>query len=512
MHEITLYTPITKKDDKLHMVYGYATTEALDSQGEIVSKDAIKNAMADYMKWANVRVMHQPKAIGKTKEASIDEKGMYVGIKVVDKDEWEKVEEGVYNGFSIGGRVKQMIANEITELTLSEISLVDRPANPECKFDVYKADNINMDVEKPEVKEEVKVDEPKEEVKEPVEQLADADPVVAEVVKEPETTVVATEGDSTGIVAAVIENAPDVTTEAPKEEAVVEEKVDKPEIKKSLYDVARFASILQELADLEEYIEMDGQMEGNDPMDEEFADKLAAEIKTLGELLVARAQRETEELNAEEDDEENAEPTAESQEVTMSEKSVFEKVEDILKTGTMPDEGTINEVLEKMSMDKTQSNIDALRLKFADRIMEVVDEQIKKNNTDSVKSNTSIVLEKVDELTSLLKKVEDQTSDAKAKMEVGVVTGDMIKIEAELASLKDQIAKFVNTPLPIKAKASYVAVEKFGTTSGDVSERLAKAEARGDELQKLLAKPHDSAIEKEASDLSIEIMRLRRQA
>jgi hypothetical protein len=94
------------------------------------------------MKFANVREMHQPSAVGKTLSASIDtaKKALYITAKVVDPIAWEKVKEGVYNGFSIGGRVLKRIGNVIHELSLSEISLVDRPANPDAVFALYKAD------------------------------------------------------------------------------------------------------------------------------------------------------------------------------------------------------------------------------------------------------------------------------------------------------------------------------------------------------------------------------------
>jgi len=141
MQDVSFYTPISKVDPKQKMVFGYATTEALDSQGEIVSKKAVSAALEDYMQYANVREMHQASAVGKTKSAKLDDKGLYIGVKVVDRDAWEKVEEGVYTGFSIGGRVTTMKGNEITQMTLSEISLVDRPANPEAKFDVFKRDS-----------------------------------------------------------------------------------------------------------------------------------------------------------------------------------------------------------------------------------------------------------------------------------------------------------------------------------------------------------------------------------
>jgi hypothetical protein len=57
----------------------------------------------------------------------------------------KKVEEGVYKGFSIGGSVPPGGRNKddpkiIEQLKLSEISLVDRPANPDCVVTLYKAD------------------------------------------------------------------------------------------------------------------------------------------------------------------------------------------------------------------------------------------------------------------------------------------------------------------------------------------------------------------------------------
>ena len=87
---LSFYAPIQKKDKVQRMVYGYASTETTDSQGEIVKKDALAGALADYMKWANVREMHQPSAVGKTKKANLDSKGLYVGVKVVDDNAWKR--------------------------------------------------------------------------------------------------------------------------------------------------------------------------------------------------------------------------------------------------------------------------------------------------------------------------------------------------------------------------------------------------------------------------------------
>ncbi|HEV2334980.1 MAG TPA: DUF6582 domain-containing protein [Stellaceae bacterium] len=135
------YWPIAKVDAEQRMVWGYASTEAEDDQGETVSREALAAALDDYMRFANIREMHQPSAVGVAKEAAVDDKGLYLGAKIVDGDAWEKVIEGVYKGFSIGGRVTARDPSDrrlITALHLTEISVVDRPANPEAVFDCWK--------------------------------------------------------------------------------------------------------------------------------------------------------------------------------------------------------------------------------------------------------------------------------------------------------------------------------------------------------------------------------------
>lgn len=127
------------------MVYGYCTSEAVDSQGEIVTKKAIRKAWEDYMEFANVREMHQPSAVGVTKEFQHDDNGTWIGVKVVDDRAWKFVKEGVYKGFSIGGRVVKKSKNIIEEIILAEISLVDRPANPDAKFTAVKVDGGLVD-------------------------------------------------------------------------------------------------------------------------------------------------------------------------------------------------------------------------------------------------------------------------------------------------------------------------------------------------------------------------------
>jgi phage head maturation protease len=232
MKALTFYAPISKTDDDKRMVYGYASTEAVDSQGEVVKKDAIAAAIDDYMKFANIREMHQASAVGKAKQATVDAKGLYLAAKVVDDVAWNKVKEGVYNGFSIGGRVKTMIGNEITGLSLSEISLVDRPANPEAIFDVWKLDDIKNNNR----------------------------------------------------------------AKTPKKDDMA-----KPEVKKSLIDVARLAAITDDLNWLEDCMEMDAKYNPNGDMTN--ANAIKDHVNGLLETLKAMIDTEATAINAEEKDE-----------------------------------------------------------------------------------------------------------------------------------------------------------------------------------------------------------------
>ena len=89
--DFTRTSPIHKTDDEQRMVYGFASTPDLDTQGEVVELDALKNALPGYMKFPTIREMHQPKAAGITKQTKILDKGLFIGAKIVDNHAWHKV-------------------------------------------------------------------------------------------------------------------------------------------------------------------------------------------------------------------------------------------------------------------------------------------------------------------------------------------------------------------------------------------------------------------------------------
>lgn len=142
---VKLYAPFAKIDEEKRMVFGYATTPSVDSQDEIVDLEASFEAVDEWKKWATIKEMHRKDtAVG---IAPIIEKhvgvGVYIGAEIVDDQAWKKCVKGVYKGFSIGGSVKTRDGKRITKYQLNEISLVDRPANPDAVFMVAKRDDTN---------------------------------------------------------------------------------------------------------------------------------------------------------------------------------------------------------------------------------------------------------------------------------------------------------------------------------------------------------------------------------
>jgi len=292
-----IFATITKVDEDKRMVYGYASTEALDSQGERVSKDAIESALPEYMRFANIREMHQPSAVGVAKDASVDDKGLYLSVKVVDESAWQKVKEGVYKGFSIGGRMVEKVGDIITNLKLSEISLVDRPANPEAVFEMWKS---------AEKKPSDKADD------------SDIDKFVALLDQHGIDIVKAHEIVAKSMTA--IEKQEDKPAEKPAEPAPAEPAA-APEIKKGMYTVAMLAGILDQLNVLKEMTEYEAESEGDmSPVPEQ----LKSNVEALAATLRAMVSEETAELTA---------PMAMSEKIGDLEKSETDKAGDIDKAG-----------------------------------------------------------------------------------------------------------------------------------------------------------------------------------
>lgn len=155
---MTLFIPITKVDVAKRLVYGTLTEEIPDKTGEILDYNTAKPAFQIWSEqfqhasggksYGNVRAMHGGIAAGKFTDIDFDDDNKRISgvAKIVDDEEWNKVLEGVYTGFSIGGgyarRWQDTENPALMRYTpiLTEVSLVDNPAVPTATFDVIKSD------------------------------------------------------------------------------------------------------------------------------------------------------------------------------------------------------------------------------------------------------------------------------------------------------------------------------------------------------------------------------------
>lgn len=159
---MNLFARLTKVDEEKRTVTGRATQEVLDRSGEIFdyasSKPFFEKWSGDIAKstdgksLGNLRAMHGNVAAGKLTQIDFNDadKAIDIVTKVVDEAEWQKVLEGVYTGFSIGGAYhKKWMDSEAkaTRFTADpcEISLVDLPCVPSASFfDIQKVDGTVM--------------------------------------------------------------------------------------------------------------------------------------------------------------------------------------------------------------------------------------------------------------------------------------------------------------------------------------------------------------------------------
>ena len=136
-----------KQPDGSLMVYGKATDDGIDSDQQICDPEWLKSAMPRWFQWGNIREQHSNIAAGVATEYAAKEDGHYITAHVVDSNSVKKVESGVLKGFSIGIRAPRVvkdnkaIGGRIVDGEIVEVSLVDRPANPNCTLSLAKAIN-----------------------------------------------------------------------------------------------------------------------------------------------------------------------------------------------------------------------------------------------------------------------------------------------------------------------------------------------------------------------------------
>lgn len=160
-----VFVPLVKVDEEQRLVHGVITAEELDQSGEVMDYETSK---PNFESWSsqiekssgglskgNLRVMHGLNVAGKLTDIAFDDEAKQIEVcaKVVDDKEWEKVLEGCYTGFSVGGKYAKKWNETKDGLTIkkftavpNEVSLVDNPCVKSATFQLVKADGAEESV------------------------------------------------------------------------------------------------------------------------------------------------------------------------------------------------------------------------------------------------------------------------------------------------------------------------------------------------------------------------------
>lgn len=143
------FTKATETDD-LWVVEGIASTDEIDREADIITKEAVEKGMDEYMSNAIVLWMHDhDDPVGKVVSWSYIKAGLLIRVEITKTekmvDRWKLIKDGVVKAFSISGTVmksvevkgeEDQLIRKATEIDIWEISIVSVPANKTCLFNV----------------------------------------------------------------------------------------------------------------------------------------------------------------------------------------------------------------------------------------------------------------------------------------------------------------------------------------------------------------------------------------
>lgn len=166
---MNLFARILKIDAVNREVHGVMAEDARDKSGETfdyaTSKPYVKawsdgalqrtTEAGQEPSYGNVRSQHTSIAAGKLTSIQFDDANKCIPVvaKIVDDNEWKKVEEGVYTGFSIGGKYVKRWTDSTGAARYTaqptEVSIVDNPCMYGARFTMVKADGVEEEREFP---------------------------------------------------------------------------------------------------------------------------------------------------------------------------------------------------------------------------------------------------------------------------------------------------------------------------------------------------------------------------
>jgi HK97 family phage prohead protease len=160
------HDPFTILKSKDLVIGGYASIEMVDKQNDLITLEALNEAVGKYMKvtkFRNVMTNHSNVQVGevipeyrdkngKLWKTNVDDVGFFVVIKMREdiekaKEVGREIRDGSLRSFSIGGQALEKKKkdhkeygeyNEISKLELHEVTICEKGINPEAKFDILK--------------------------------------------------------------------------------------------------------------------------------------------------------------------------------------------------------------------------------------------------------------------------------------------------------------------------------------------------------------------------------------
>ena len=148
---------ISDNEGEERIFEGYASTEALDSQNEVVLKSALTPAIEGFLSRGKITYNHDRKqVIGKPIEAYTDEKGLRIkgfiarGSKAAD-EVWALMKQKVLDGLSLGFHYdpqgfkyegKKRVVTRIKDIF--ECTICGFPSNPESYIDAVKSQGLEF--------------------------------------------------------------------------------------------------------------------------------------------------------------------------------------------------------------------------------------------------------------------------------------------------------------------------------------------------------------------------------
>lgn len=153
-------------DPTQFLIAGYASTSAIDREGDSISLGALKEAFTRFMANAlfrNIQLRHSNTQVGivlddykdannKMWKSEVDNKGLFIVVSLRDdikraKMARDDIKNKRLRAFSIGGEPLKsdyvhkdgLLVREIRKMDLHEITLCEVPVNPDSEFNLLKS-------------------------------------------------------------------------------------------------------------------------------------------------------------------------------------------------------------------------------------------------------------------------------------------------------------------------------------------------------------------------------------